>query len=85
LIGAHCAIAGVTSIEDDVIIWARVSIDKDLTIGKGAVILATSGVDKTLEGNKTYFGSPVDDVRKKWREMAILRKLPEIYAKVSKL
>jgi len=85
LIGAHCAIAGVTSIEDDVIIWARVSIDKDLTIGKGAVILATSGVDKTLEGNKTYFGSPVDDVRKKWREMAILRKLPEIYAKVNKL
>ena len=85
LIGAHSAIAGVTRIEDDVIIWARVSIDKDIIIGKGAVILATSGVNKNLEGNKTYFGSPVDDVRRKWREMAILRKLPEIYAKVSKL
>jgi len=79
LIGAHSAIAGVTTIEDDVIIWARVAIDKDITIGKGAVLLATSAVDKDLEGNKTYFGAPAEDARKKWREMAMLKKLPEMY------
>lgn len=79
LIGAHTAIAGVTRIEDDVILWARVSVNKDVVIGKGAVVLATSGIDKSIEGGKTYFGSPVDEVRKKWKEMAYLRRLPELF------
>ncbi|MBI9033241.1 MAG: UDP-3-O-(3-hydroxymyristoyl)glucosamine N-acyltransferase [Bacteroidales bacterium] len=82
LIGAHTAIAGVTRIEDDVLIWAKVSINKDLVIGKGAVILATSGVDKSLEGGKTYFGIPVDVARKKWKELAMIRKLPEIIERI---
>jgi len=80
LIGSHAAIAGVTRIEDDVIIWGRVAINKDLVIGKGAVILATSAVDKSLPGGKTYFGVPADDVRKKWRELAALRQLPDFMA-----
>ncbi len=75
LIGAHAAIAGVTRIEDDVIIWGRVAINKDLVIGKGAIILATSNVGKSLEGGKTYFGSPAIEARKKWKEMANLRRL----------
>lgn len=75
LIGAFAAIAGVTRIEDDVILWGRVSVNKDLTIGRGAIVLATSGVDKSLEPGKTYFGVPVDEARKKWREMATLRRL----------
>lgn len=78
LIGSHCAIAGVTRIEDDVILWGKVAINKDLVIGKGAIILATSAVDKNLEGGKTYFGVPADDARKKWRELAALRQLPAI-------
>ncbi|OYT17193.1 MAG: UDP-3-O-(3-hydroxymyristoyl)glucosamine N-acyltransferase [Bacteroidetes bacterium 4572_77] len=75
LIGAHAAIAGVTRIEDDVIVWGRVAINKDIVIGKGAVILATSAVDKTLEGGKTYFGVPAIEARDKWKEMAVLRRL----------
>jgi UDP-3-O-[3-hydroxymyristoyl] glucosamine N-acyltransferase len=79
LIGAHSAIAGVTRIEDDVILWGRVSINKDLVVGKGAVILATSAVDKSIPGGKTYFGAPVEEARKKWKEMAYLRRLPELF------
>jgi UDP-3-O-[3-hydroxymyristoyl] glucosamine N-acyltransferase len=82
LIGAFSAIAGVTKIEDDVILWARVVVNKDLVIGKGAIILATSGVDKTIEGGKTYFGSPVMESRKKWKEMAMIRRLPELFEKL---
>lgn len=77
LIGAFAAIAGVTRIEDDVILWGRVSINKDLVIGKGAIILATSGVDKSIEGGKTYFGLPALEARAKWKEMAALKKLAE--------
>jgi len=84
IIGKRCLfasaviIAGVTTIEDDVILWGQVAVQKDLTIGKGAVVLATSGVDKTLEGGKVYFGAPAIEARKKWRELAALKKLPDI-------
>jgi UDP-3-O-[3-hydroxymyristoyl] glucosamine N-acyltransferase len=77
LIGAHCAIAGVTRIEEEVILWARVSVNKDLVIGKKAVVMAMSGVDKSLEGGKTYWGVPADDPRTKWKEIAALRQLPD--------
>jgi len=82
LIGAHCAIAGVTRIEDDVILWARVSVNKDLVIGKKAIVLALSGVDKSLEGGKTYWGIPADDPRTKWKEIAATRMLPGLLKKL---
>jgi UDP-3-O-[3-hydroxymyristoyl] glucosamine N-acyltransferase len=84
LIGSHCAIAGVTRIEDDVILWGKVVVNKDLVIGKGAIVLATSGVGKNLEAGKTYFGIPAEEARKKWRELAALRQLPAILASLSK-
>jgi UDP-3-O-[3-hydroxymyristoyl] glucosamine N-acyltransferase len=85
LVGAFCAIAGVTEIQDDVVLWANVMINKDIVIGKGAIILADSGVDKTLPGGKKYWGAPVDDARKKWREIALMRKLPEMWEKIKGL
>jgi UDP-3-O-[3-hydroxymyristoyl] glucosamine N-acyltransferase len=72
LLGSQVAIAGVTIIEDDVLIWAKVAINKDITIGKGAIILATSNVDKSLEGGITYFGSPAIEASKMWRQLVKL-------------
>lgn len=77
LIGSHAAIAGVTRIENDVIIWGRVCINKDLVIGEGAVVLATSAVDKSVAPGKAVFGVPAQDVRKQWREQVAVRQLPE--------
>ncbi|MBK7213109.1 MAG: UDP-3-O-(3-hydroxymyristoyl)glucosamine N-acyltransferase [Bacteroidales bacterium] len=82
LIGAHSAIAGVTRIEEDVILWARVVVNKDIVVGKGAIVLATSGLDKSIPGGKTYFGAPAIEARKKWKEMAAVRRLPEILEKL---
>jgi UDP-3-O-[3-hydroxymyristoyl] glucosamine N-acyltransferase len=82
LIGAHCAIAGVTKLEDEVILWGRVAVNKDLVVGKGAVILATSAIDKSIEGGITYFGAPAEEARKKWREMVYIKRLPEIFEKL---
>jgi len=82
LIGAHCAIAGVTRIEDDVILWASCLINKDIVVGKGAVLLATSAIDKSIEGGKVYFGSPAIEARKKWREVVALRQLPDLLEKL---
>ena len=85
LIGAHSAIAGVTKIEDHVLIWGRVSINKDLTIGKGATILATSSVDKSVEAGKVVFGAPAIESRRAWRELAALRRLPEALEEIDML
>jgi UDP-3-O-[3-hydroxymyristoyl] glucosamine N-acyltransferase len=84
LIGAFAAIAGVTVLEDDVILWARVAINKDIVIKKGAVILATSAVDKTLEGDTVYMGSPAIEVRKYWRQFVAMKQIPELLRKLSK-
>jgi len=81
LIGAYAAIAGVTVIEDDVILWARVAINKDITIKKGAVLLATSAVDKTIEGDRVYMGSPAIEVKKYWRQYVAMKELPEFMKK----
>lgn len=83
LIGAFAAIAGVTTIEDDVILWANVSINKDVVVGKGTVLLATAGVDKSiLDGNgKAYMGAPAIEAREHWKRYVALKQLPEILRK----
>lgn len=84
LIGANClfaaqvGIAGCVQIEDEVTLWGQVGVPSDLTIGKGAVVLGQSGLTKDLEGGKTYFGSPAEEVRHKYRELALIRKLPQL-------
>lgn len=83
LIGANTMIAGVTTIEDDCMIWANVSINKDIVIAKGTTILATSAIDKSTDpAVKVYFGIPAVDAHKKWREMAAIRMLPALIDKL---
>ena len=84
LIGANCliasqsGIAGCCIIEDEVTIWGQVGTNSGITIGTKAVVLGQSGVTKSLEGGKTYFGTPIEESRSKLKELALLRKLPEI-------
>ena len=88
VIGNHClfaaqvAIAGKCYIGDNVILYGKVGVSKDILIGKNAVVLASSNIDKSLEGNKTYFGSPALDARDKWKEMDYVRMLPKVWHKI---
>ena len=51
--------------------------------GKAWAEAVFTAVDKTIEGNgKVYFGAPVMEARQKWKEMAYIRKLPEIIEKL---
>lgn len=85
IFAAQVGVAGVTTIEDDVILWGQVGVSKDLVIGKGAVVLAQSGVAKSLEGGATYFGSPAAPARERLKEMANMKKVPEIIEKIGGL
>lgn len=75
LFAAQVGIAGKTKIEDNVILWGQVGVNKDLVIGENAVVYAQSGVAKSIEGNKTYFGSPVQEAREKMKELALIKNL----------
>jgi len=82
LMAAQCAIAGVVTIEDDVILWGQVGITKEIHIGKGAQVLAKSGVIQDLEAGKRYLGNPTAEAFSKNREWLLLKKLPELFKKV---
>jgi UDP-3-O-[3-hydroxymyristoyl] glucosamine N-acyltransferase len=83
LIAAQVAIAGKTIVEDEVILWGQVGVNKDLRIGKGAVVYAQSGVPSSIEGGKVYFGSPVGEAKAKMRELGWIRRIPELWEKMS--
>ncbi|WP_281986200.1 UDP-3-O-(3-hydroxymyristoyl)glucosamine N-acyltransferase [Aquimarina aggregata] len=82
LIASQVGVAGCVVIEDEVTIWGQVGITSDVTIGKKAIISAQSGVSKSLPGNKSYFGTPADDFRKKYKEIAAIRQVPDLIEKL---
>ena len=84
LIASHVGIAGCVVIEDEVTLWGQVGIISGITIGKKAVILAQSGISKSLEGGKTYFGSPAEEAREKLKQLAHVKKIPELFQKLKK-
>ena len=85
LIASQVGISGCVIIEDFVTIWGQAGITSGITIGEKAIISAQSGVSKSLEGHKSYFGTPADDFRKKYKELASIRLIPEIMDKLDKL
>lgn len=82
LFAGQVGIAGSTKIEDNVILWGQVGVSKTLTIGKGAVLYAQSGAPASLEGSKTYFGSPAMDAREKMKEFVWIKRIPQLWEKV---
>ncbi len=78
LFASQVGIAGCVVIEDEVTIWGQVGTTSGITIGKKAVILGQTGVTKSIEGGKSYFGTPIEESREKFKQLAYLKRLPEI-------
>ena len=85
LIAAQVGIAGCVVIEDFVTLWGQVGVSSGITIGKKAVISGQSGVSKSLEGYKAYFGTPADEITKKHKELASIKRIPSIIEKLDNL
>lgn len=78
LMAAQVGVAGCVTIHDNVTLWGQVGCASDVTIESGVTVFAQSGIGKNLEEGRTYFGSPCDDYKIKFREIAAVKKLPEI-------
>jgi UDP-3-O-[3-hydroxymyristoyl] glucosamine N-acyltransferase len=82
LIASQTGIAGCVIIEDEVTIWGQVGTTSGITIGKKAVIMGQTGVTKSVEGGKSYFGTPIEESREKLKQLANIKKIPEILNKL---
>lgn len=82
LMAAGVAIAGAVTIEDGVTLWGQVGVSKTLTIGENAVVLGQSGVSNSIDGNKVYWGTPVQDAQVKRKELVWVKRIPEMWEKL---
>ncbi len=85
LIAAQVGIAGGTVLGDGVILWGQVGVNKTITIGDNAVVMGQAGITSSIEGNKTYWGTPIQEFYSKRKELVLIKRLPEIWEKVKKL
>lgn len=78
LFAAQVGISGCVTIEDNVTLWGQVGVPANLLIKKDSIAQGQAGIMRTMEEGKTYIGSPAKESRVAFKEMALLRKLPEI-------
>jgi len=82
LIASQTGIAGCVIIEDEVTLWGQVGTTSGITIGSKAVVMGQTGVTKSVEGGKSYFGTPIQESREKLKQLANIKKIPEILNKL---
>jgi len=85
LIASQTGIAGCVIIEDEVTIWGQVGTTSGLVIGAKAVILGQTGVTKSVEGGKSYFGTPIEESREKLKQLANVKKIPAMLDQLNSL
>jgi UDP-3-O-[3-hydroxymyristoyl] glucosamine N-acyltransferase len=85
VIGKHCllaaqaGIAGKTVLGDWCVIYGQAGVTQNLNLGERTVVYAQSGVMRSLEGGQSYFGSPAEEAKGKFKELTALKKLADQY------
>jgi UDP-3-O-[3-hydroxymyristoyl] glucosamine N-acyltransferase len=80
-VGRHCVlvaqtgISGSSTLEDFVVLGARVGLNNNVTIGEGAHIAGTSIVHGDVPAGARWGGMPAKPVKQWFREMMILEQL----------
>ena len=80
-IGRHCmlvaqsGISGSSTLEDFVVLGARVGLDNNVTVGEGAQIAATSNVHGDVPAGARWGGTPAKPIKLWFREMKMLARL----------
>lgn len=85
IIAAQVGIAGGTKLGDGVMLWGQVGVNKTITIGDNAVVMGQAGITSSIKGNKTYWGTPIEEFYNKRKELVLIKRLPEIWDRVKNL
>ncbi|HET7849947.1 MAG TPA: UDP-3-O-(3-hydroxymyristoyl)glucosamine N-acyltransferase [Pseudolabrys sp.] len=75
IIVAQCGISGSSTLEDFVVLGARVGLNNNVTIGEGAQIAAISVVHGDVPPGARWGGTPAKPVKQWFREMMTLERL----------
>lgn len=90
-IGEHSAIAaqtgvsGSTKIGKHVLIGGQVGIVGHIKIEDGVKINAQSGISKSISKNKSVSGSPATDFREHYKQLAQVKRIPELLERIKVL
>lgn len=84
LIASQVGIAGCVIIEDEVTIWGQVGSTSAITIGSKAIIHAQAGISKSLEGGKTYWGTPAQEAKAELKDKVYIKRIPEVIEQLKK-
>lgn len=90
VIGRCCIIAGQVGlggsvvVEDNAMFGGKASVKDQVTVGKGALIAAGAMVMNDVPPNVTWGGYPAQDLRLTLREIATVRKLPDMIKSLRK-
>ena len=80
-IGRHCVvvaqtgISGSSTLEDFVVLGARVGINNNVTVGEGAQIAAISNVNSNVPPGARWGGTPAKPVKQWFREIMAIERL----------
>ena len=85
ILAAQVGIAGGTTLGDGVVLWGQVGVNKTITIGDNAVVMGQAGITSSIEGNKSYWGTPIQEFYSKRKELVLIKRLPEIWERVKGL
>ena len=84
LFAAQSAIAGAVQIGNGVTVWGQCGINKTLQMGDNSTLLAMSGVGVDIPANKVYWGAPAEEAGIKKRELIWIKRIPEMWDKLTK-
>lgn len=84
LIASQVGIAGCVIIEDEVTIWGQVGSTSAITIGSKAIVHAQAGISKSLEGGKTYWGTPAQEAKAELKDKVYIKRIPEVIEQLKK-
>ena len=74
LMAAGSVVGGKSHLEDNVTIWGNCGIQKDVVVGAGSVLQASSTITKSMPAGGTYVGFPARDsatVNREWAYLAM--------------
>jgi UDP-3-O-[3-hydroxymyristoyl] glucosamine N-acyltransferase len=84
LIVSQAGVAGSVEIGDNVTLAGQVGVADHLKVGANSVVGAQSGVAWDLPPDSIVWGTPAQPIMQTKRQMAALRKLPELLRKIGK-